>query len=170
MRGEVLQRVEVVEQVVYLVCHGGVDVFVGADGCSHDDRALCGDGDVLDPSCVANAVPITRMIDPPMPSGLKSTGGACCCACRPCAGCAYACRAGACCCAGCSPPVLGISKRRPACRMSRACGCTVPAKHICARGSCTVSTDAACPFSNTLRKSVLVTPAVFCLLRPAARS
>ncbi len=32
MRGEVLQRVEVVEQVVYSVCHGGVDVFVGADG------------------------------------------------------------------------------------------------------------------------------------------
>jgi hypothetical protein len=25
----------------------GVDVFVGADGCSHDDRALCGDGAVL---------------------------------------------------------------------------------------------------------------------------
>ncbi len=41
---------------------------------------------------------------------------------------------GACCCACCSPSVLG-SARRPACRMSRACGCTVPAKHICARGS-----------------------------------
>ncbi len=55
-------------------------------------------------------------------------------------------------------------------QVGHACGCTVPAKHICARGSSTVSIDAACPFSNILRKSVLVTvstPAAFCLLRHA---
>ena len=62
--------------------------------------ASCSGDSILptaEPSCAHMAVLIKRMIEPPMPSGRKSTGGA-----GPSAG------------TGCVPSVLGIRASRPA--------------------------------------------------------
>ena len=105
-----------------------------------------------DPSCAQTDVLISRISVPPMPSGRKSTG----------AGGSTPAGAG-----GASSSTFGTSARRLASRKPMASGCTVPARHIAAKGWSTVSTVSASPSSKTRRRNTLVTastPAAFCLL------